>query len=704
MGAWTWKLATGASCLCTVVVVAWTIAKPTEPQAPRPEPSHEIRCPAAQPPAALLRAYPHLADSMQEDPVGALVRELGDARGVNRKCELLEALGALGDEQAATPLGEVVQSKQAARVRRCAVNALAKIVSPSATSWLSEFVRDPDSWVRYAAIHTLAEREDTFARQVIIDLTYDQDARLRQEATLALVEAGVPEAAEAIIAELAEADVETQVKYVRALRRSKNAAAVPALEALAVQGNESVRVAAIEAWAHIAGDQATEKLVALLDESTGRARTATLSALGEIGSDKARAALIKAAHADEAEIATGALQVLSEMEGDDVRALMLEELGGAERGRLEVAIAYCVDRGEEGAVPRLAELARAGLPWVRTQAVRALVQLGGPTSRETLLEIARQRGPMRQEVLRSLTEAGVPAEKRCELFERIVREGSMDSGAALALLAQEGGPMPTRILASVLDGDGPLVDQAAAALAAKGDEHSVALLARAARSSVPTTRLAALTYLGRSGHPRAASVLRAALDDEDERARSVAFDGMFALGGKHAENAALKLLRSDQQHDRQRALLAMDGMRSPTVREELARMARDEKVGGIAMSVLAELEPKRTASLAREAMGSGTPVRQTQALNIVSSLAPATAEPIVEAGLRSTDTNVLYSAVQSARRVHSDGVERELLTVMRNERLDFWVRQQAAHLLSTYGGSVGQQARDELKTMKPSPR
>ena len=704
MGAWTWKLATGASCLCTVVVVAWTLAKPTEPQAPLPEPSHEILCPAARPPAALLRAYPHLADSMQADPVGALVQELGEARGMSRKCELLEALGALGGDQATTPLGEVVQSKQAPRVRQCAVRALANIVSPSSTSWLSEFVRDPDKWVRHTAISTLAEREDTFARQVIIDLTYDQDALVRQEATLALVEAGVPEAADAIIAELAEADVETQIKYVQALRRGKNAAAVPALEALAVQGNAAVRADAIEAWAHIAGDQATEKLVALLDESSGRARSAVLSALGEIGSATARAALIKASHHDVAEIATGALRVLSEMEGDDIKALMLEELGGGERGRLEVAIAYCVDRGEEGAVPRLAELARAGLPWVRTQAVRALVQLGGPTSRETLIGIAKQPGRMRQDVLRSLAEAGVPAAQRCELFERIVREKSADSGAALNLLAQEGGPMPTRILASVLDDEGPLVDQAAAALAAKGDEQSVALLSRAARSSVPATRLAALTHLGRSGHPKAASVLRAALDDDDERVRSIAYDGMFALGGKPAESAALKLLRSDRQDERQRALLAMDGMRSPTVREELARMARDESAGGIAMSVLAELEPKRTASLAREAMGSGTPARQTQALNVVSSLAPATAESLVEEGLRSTNTNVLYSAIQSARAVHSDGVERELLTIMHNEHLDFWVRQQAAYLLSTHGGSVGEQARDEMKTMRPSPQ
>lgn len=76
----------------------------------------------------------------------------------------------------------------------------------------------------------------------------------------------------------------------------------------------------------------------------------------------------------------------------------------------------------------------------------------------------------------------------------------------------------------------------------------------------------------------------------------------------------------------------------------------------------------------------------------------------MEAGLRSTDTNVLYSAVQSARTVQSDGVERELLAVMRNESLDFWVRQQAAHLLSAYGGSVGEQAREALKTMKPSRR
>ena len=110
----------------------------------------------------------------------------------------------------------------------------------------------------------------------------------------------------------------------------------------------------------------------------------------------------------------------------------------------------------------------------------------------------------------------------------------------------------------------------------------------------------ARTRLARVGE--AASVLRVALDDGDEQVRSVAFEGMFALGGKHAESAALKLLRSDRQEDRQRALLVMDGMRSKAVREELVRVARDENIGGIAMSALAELEPTRAASLAREAM------------------------------------------------------------------------------------------------------
>lgn len=700
MSAWKWKLATAVSSSTALALIGWTALAPDPDPVARAEPVVSKQT-VVQPPAGLMRAYPHLADAIRQDPVEALAEELRRTRGASRKCELIETLGKLGGDGAAGALGEVLDRRHPPRVRRCAADALGRLVSPSSTSWLSELVRDPDVSVRSTAIRALAAREDGFARQVLVDLAYDHDALLRREAILALAEVGDPDAVEIIVEDLPSADVDTQVGYVQALRKGRAESAAPALEQLAKQGHASVRPSALEAWAYVAGDAATEKLAVWLDEGPASSRQPVLDALGEIGTDRARAVLRKAARSDESALSTGALAAMAKLEGDDIREVMLEELRAGEPSRLAIAVEYFVERGDASSVPRLADLARTAPPSVAGSALYGLVQLGGPESREALVGVARQPGPLRAEALRSLSRAGVSAHQRCALYERVVRERSADSAIALEMLSREGGEAPQRVLADLVDQGGSTAAYAIHMLASRGDRRSLDSLSRAARSSDPTTRLAAIGALGRSGDAKAVSTLRAATHEDDPRIRHAAYSGLMDLGGEHAERAALELLAGDETDAMQRqwAMQSLQGTRSKRARAELARLARDESVGATALSVLAGVEPETAASLAREAIGSDSHARQVQALGVVGVLDPATANAVVEAGLQSREGNVLSSAVSAAYQVRSPAVEREMLAILQDESIDTWLRRSAAYQIRAWGGSTAEQVKGEIDAL-----
>ena len=700
MSAWKWKLATAASSSVAMALLGWMALAPAAEPLPRPEPE-AMKTVVVQPPAGLARAYPHLADAIQKDPVQALVGELRQSRGARRTCELITALGKLAGEGATAALGEALDAKRAPTVRRCAVDALGAISTPSSTSWLSEFVRDPDAWVRSSAIRALASREDGFARQVIVELAHEQDESLRREAITALVEVGDGEAVDIIVEELGSADVDTQVAYIHALRKGKAETAIPALEHLAKHGHVEVRRSALEAWAHVAGDAATDKLASWLTEGPAGCRPAVFDALGEIGSDKARAVLSEAARSNDSAIANGALAVMARLEGDDIRDVMLEELYTGEPARFEIAIGYFVERGDVSSVPRLATAARTMPPSVAQSALYGLVRLGGPASWEALIGIADQPGPLRGQALQSLSRAGVPTEQRCAVYKRIVRERSSDSGVALNMLSREGGEMPARVLADLVERGGPLAPRAIQTLANRGDGHALSVLARAARASDHSTQLSAIQALGRTGNAKAASILRAATNEDNPSVRSAAYEGLYELGGEHAERAALEVLGNEERgaSDRRRAMEALRGTRSKAARAELARLARDETLGQTALSVLAAIEPETAASLVREAVGSGSKTRHVQALGLVGTLDRSTANSVVETGLRSRQNEVLSSAISATYQIRNDAVEREMLAILRDDSVDSWMRRRAAYQIRAWGGSIADQASSELDTI-----
>jgi hypothetical protein len=135
------------------------------------------------------------------------------------------------------------------------------------------------------------------------------------------------------------------------------------------------------------------------------------------------------------------------------------------------------------------------------------------------------------------------------------------------------------------------------------------------------------------------------------------------------------------------------------VRAELVRIARDEQVGGSAIGLLARIEPETAASLAREAMSSGEKSRQQQALGVATGLDPGAAGSIVEEGLRSRDMSVLSQAMYAVYSVRTPGVEREVLSLVRDERVDEWTRKRAAHQIRSWGGPVAGQVGDELDAL-----
>jgi HEAT repeat protein len=553
--------------------------------------------------------------------------------------------------------------------------------------------RDANIDVRNTAIAALAERDDPIARQLLVDLCYDEDERVRREAILGLVKAGVPEATEVVLKELPTADVRTQVAYIRALRDSESAAAAAALEQLALKGHQHVRGYAIEAWAHVAGDAATDKLVGLIGTERG-VTDSVLAALGEIDSEASRLALRKASEEGDVRTANSSLHVLSGLEGDDIRALMLEELQGTETERIGTALSYFAQRGDDTCLSRVVDLARHGTPEAQNQAIDHLVGMGGAQARKTLMDIATQPGPQRMRALESLADAGIPSDQRIRLLESVIRDETHESHRAMGLLSREGGTEPVRIMMEVMRRGGPAARDAMHVLADRGGDEAVEALLRATRSNERGERVNALAALGRTGDPRALRELRAALEDPDPQVRRISFQHLSRQGGRHAEDAARTLLRSDNPMDRDMGLRALGDVRTKSAREEIVRAARDENLGGTALELLAGFDPPRAGLLAQEALRSGDSRRQLEALNLAHVLDAKTSSSMVEEALRSKDTEVLDTAMSHA--VQSPAVERQLIALLRDEKQEPSVRFRAALVVQGWGGSAAQQAKAEI--------
>jgi HEAT repeat protein len=297
-------------------------------------------------------------------PVGVLAKgdplaKLKAARSIRAECEALQEMGESGDDELTASI--VDSASKSGPVRECAIEALGKVKSGAARSWLADLLHDTDAKVRLAAVDALGAREnDPEARSILFDAAHEGAPEVRMRALVALGNQHADEAAPLLVDAIRATDRESQADLVSALGETHDPKAVPLLTEVARSGSSEGRQAAIRALGSVGGPEATRTLVDLLQNGGSKETNLAIQALAETNDPGAEKALIEAAGDTRPDVAEAALRSLADRDGDGVREVMSRALGSKDPKLAGGAATYFATHKDEGSVPKLLEIATRG--------------------------------------------------------------------------------------------------------------------------------------------------------------------------------------------------------------------------------------------------------------------------------------------------------------------------------------------------------
>jgi len=484
-------------------------------------------------------------------------------------------LGALGDESW--------------RVRRAAVEGLARRAAPDAIAALLASVRDNhhDLGLLNSALQVLA-MSDVDTVSPLVEFLRGEDADLRIQAALALGEQRDERAAPALIAALGDADANVRYHVIEALGKLRAVEAADALAGIAEGRDFFLAFPALDSLTRIGDARVAPRIVPLLEDEL--LREAAADALGRLGDEKTVGPLAALLNRPDAptRAAARALAALYDRFENNVgegayiadlsRAVinpagaqnLLDALGGADSGDLRplaLVVGWLEGAAVERALTRL-----LGRPDVRGEVVEALVR-HGPRVTELLIE---QLGSEDLEVRKS----------------------------AVVALGRIGDARAVDALAELLDDDAELVVAAADALAKIGDRRSFDPLLALVGDSHAAVRQAAVGALNSLGAPEMPGRVLPLLGDPDPNVResAVKIAGYFG----YAECADILIERCDDEDERVRraAVEHLPYLEDERATPTLVRALRDgtPKVRAAAAGALALAEGREVAAALIEAL------------------------------------------------------------------------------------------------------
>jgi HEAT repeat protein len=451
---------------------------------------------------------------------------------------------------------------------RLAACEIAKVSpNPRAVPQLARALGDSDPQVRAAAADALGSHGSDDAVAPLLGKLDDPSPPVRIQVARALARLHDGRAVVPLVGKVQDSVPEVRQTVVRSLGALGDPRAVQALVVALRDVNQDVRIEALGSLGQLRGDGAVDAIASLLAERTPTVRQAAFAALGRIGSKASVAALVPA-------LGTGDDANLS-LERTPVRDALI-----ASGSLAESALVPLLDRPPSPAAATSAAVVLGGLRAKGAEralvaglrrgtvplpaALRALAGAGTSASVAVVLEFVADENPLaRTEALRTaalLLDPDVPDGRAVEPLTAALREGRLlpnERIALVELLGRTGAPRAASVLVPLVQNrDISLKLAAIDAIGALGPKVTQAP-APAAREARPSPDVGS----GKRGAKDSVEeILGEALDDKAREVRLHAAMTLAKVGGEASREALLKRLEGSEETDRFAVYHALGGI------------------------------------------------------------------------------------------------------------------------------------------------
>lgn len=445
---------------------------------------------------------------------------------------------------------------------------------PDVPERIERALSSPDVTARRTAARELGKLGKERAEPLVLRTLADNDLDVRLAAAQAAVTLRLAAATEAVLPWLGDREPKARLAACEVAKVSPNPRAVPQLARALGDSDPQVRAAAADALGSHGSDDAVAPLLGKLDDPSPPVRIQVARALARLRDGRAVVPLVGKVQDSVPEVRQTVVRSLGAL-GDPraVQALVVALRDVNQDVRIEALGALGQLRGD-GAVDAIASLLAERTPTVRQAAFAALGRIGSQASVAALVpalgvgddaNLSLDRTPVRDALIASgpLAEAALvplldrppsPAAAtsaavvlgglRAKSAERAIvaglRRGTVPLPAALRALAGAGTSASVAVVLEFVADENPLAR--AEALRTAGllldpdvpDGRAVEPLTAALREGrlLPNERIALVELLGRTGAPRAASVLVPLVQSRDTSLKLAAIDAIGALGPK----------------------------------------------------------------------------------------------------------------------------------------------------------------------------
>lgn len=467
---------------------------------------------------------------------------------------------------------------------------------PSEIQRIERDLQASDVGVRRRAARRVRELPADLGGRVALRALEDPDLRVRLSALEAATTLGAPGLSERVIGWLTQSDPRLRLAAAEALAVQPVPRAVGPLSRALADVEPSVRAAAAGALGSSGASEAVIGLLGRLDDSAIEVRESVIRALARLGDARAVVPLISKIEDPRPEIRRTVARALGEL-GDRraVSALVLA-LRDAEATVRVRALEALGELGDPAVVPSVsAVLADDPAANVRLAAIDALGRIGTPEAIGKLLDTLGRNPEEQDAVVRALARIGAPASAALSNCV-VAREGrerangcalalalthAPGAGAAILEAARRGRTSPEASLLALAE----LRERAAIPLALEHLEHREPAVRRAALSAASallepaeadgravepleltfrrakqrrSERLQLVELLGRTGSPRAASVLVPIAERADDLDfRVAALDALATIRAPNRTPALLRALEDPEPRVRLSAALSL---------------------------------------------------------------------------------------------------------------------------------------------------
>jgi HEAT repeat protein len=468
--------------------------------------------------------------------------------------------------------------------RRAAARSVGPLGALRGTPLALEAMNDPDEEVRLAGAAAAIRLRAAQATDVAVGWLNSPDVRLRRQACEVARALPSEHALAPLARSLGDPDAEVRAAAAEALGNALGnqgaPLAVPPLLGRLDDSTPAVRIAIVNALGRLGDSRAVVPLIGKIEDSAADVRQAVARTLGDLDDPRAWTALVLALRDQSTDVRREALAALGRLRAVDA---------------VDAMAPFAADRMPSLRLAAIDALARIGT----ADAIRVLVgALGAGDDASSSLEPTSVRealvaaGPAAVEPLSALL-SGTPtsttaigaawvlgalhARAAAPVIVAAMRRGILPTAAGLQALSGAGTAAEVPVVLEFVTDSSPTVRRQAldAAFALldpnQPDGRAVEPLAAALRDARPSAeeraRIAAV--LGRTGAPRAVTILAQLASAPDLGLRMAAIDALGELGASGADEPLLEALRSHEPEMRLHAAVSLAEAGGVKARDEL---------------------------------------------------------------------------------------------------------------------------------------